>query len=337
MQHDTHQLQQFVDAGKNRGASDEFLASLLIRRGWSADEVYGALGAYWEQLTGVPIPDRRPGGESSRDAFFYLLSFATLAAWSTALGSMLFEFINHWLPDATRANRFTPDLRLSVTWQMATIAVAFPIYMIVMRLIFGEVANDPDRLQSGVRKWLTWLALLITAGTMIGDLTCFLDYFLTGELTLRFVFKCAVVLVIAGAVFAWYMGSLRWTKLTPVEGIRTRARLFAGGAGIAVTAAFCIGLGVAGSPATQRHAEADNRRVQDLRLMAQRRFNKAQNQPILRDPETGAPYEYRALEGTIYELCASFRSASPENSGTFWTHSAGRTCFRLDSSTVTAW
>src|SRR5579862_6861848 len=198
----TTSLQQFIDASKQKGASDEFLAAFLTRRGWPADDVYTALGDYWERATGVAVPERAGAGEGSRDAFLYLLAFSTLATWSTALGSMLFEFINHWIPD--RVAMSSQYDRVSVPWQMASIVVAFPIYLVVMRLIFREAMNNPERLRSGVRRWLTWIALLITAGSMICDLIWFLDYFLTGELTMRFVLKAAAVFILCGAIFTYY-------------------------------------------------------------------------------------------------------------------------------------
>src|SRR5713226_5506044 len=124
-QDDIMKLQNFVDTSKSKGATDEFLAALLTRRGWPAGDVYSALGQYWEQATGLTIPERGGAGESARDAFLYLLSFATLATWTTAVGSMLFEFINHWFPDAnSRSSAY--HVRSSVTWQMASVAVAFP-------------------------------------------------------------------------------------------------------------------------------------------------------------------------------------------------------------------
>src|SRR2546422_4461891 len=42
-----------------------------------------------------------------------------------------------------------------------------------------------ERAESGVRKWLTYIALLITAGALIGDVITFLAYFLRGELSVR--------------------------------------------------------------------------------------------------------------------------------------------------------
>ena len=50
------------------------------------------------------------------------------------------------------------------------LAVAFPIFLLVMRTILREAQNHPERLQSPVRKWLTYIALLLTAAAMICDL-----------------------------------------------------------------------------------------------------------------------------------------------------------------------
>jgi hypothetical protein len=175
------ELQPFIDAAKQQGAGDEFLASLLIRRGWRADDVYDALAGWWERGTGVNIPARGRTAENSRDAFLYLLAFSTLATWACALGSLWFRLIEHWLPDAVAHTYY--NFRSTVTWQMAAIAVALPIYLVVMRVILRETRANPDRVESGVRKWLTYIALLLAAIGVVSDLICFVQYFLMGGLT----------------------------------------------------------------------------------------------------------------------------------------------------------
>jgi Domain of unknown function (DUF5671) len=341
----TLELQTFIEASKAKGASDDFLAALLTRRGWPADDVYSALGVYWESATGLAIPARGGAGESARDAFLYLLSFSTLATWAAALGSILFELINRWLPDAvSRANGYY-SLRSQITWQMASMLVAFPIYLLATRAIAREAEEHPERLQSGVRKWLTYLALLITAGTMIGDLICFLDYFLMGELTARFVFKVIVVMAISGSIFAYYIGWLRQN--------RARSLAFGVPATIVVAVAFCIAMAAAGTPAQQRQLEADRTRVQDLRNLAvaiKMVNDSGQGVPAslanLRarktDPENSAPYEYHPKSGTLYELCATFAADSNEDQpgltpNTFWNHGKGRACFQVDAAKMAPW
>ena len=126
------------------------------------------------------------------------------------------------------------------------------------------------------------------------------------------------------------------------------------GACAVVVAAFAFGLGVAGSPATQRRIEADHRRVEDLRSIA-RAVHFAQPRPasleelvasqriqpgFTLDPETRKPYEYRVKSGSVYELCANFSAAEEPGRypiSQFWHHGPGRTCFTLDPATAPEW
>jgi len=353
-QQDPTNLSEFVTAAKTKGASDEFLAALLLRRGWPTEEIYTALGDYWEAATGLTVPMRPGTGESSRDAFLYLLSFLTLGTWATALGSMIFHFLDHWFPDPVTTSTF---YKQSVSWQMASIAVAFPIYMLVMRFILRE-AKDPERLRSGVRKWLTYIALLITAATMICDLIAFLNAFLQGELTARFVLKAATVMLICGGIFAWYLGFLRWSRVAARAIGSTRTTAFATLATAAVVVTFLGGFAITGAPSHQRQIQADSKRVDDLRGIAtaikvwhDRAATDAAMQPFpanlsdlsargllsgsIRDPETKAPYEYIRVSGTRYQLCASFADFTSEQPGPrtsdFWNHPKGRVCFGLNA------
>lgn len=358
-------LNEFVEAAKSKGASDEFLCTLLIRQGWPANEVYETLGQYWQVLTGISIPARSGSGESARDAFLYLLSFSTLATWATSLGGAIFDLINYWVPDLI-THALVPDLRTALTWELARIAVAFPIYLFVTAFTVKEAAQHPDRLQSGVRKWLTYIALLGTAGTMICDLIWFLDYLLTGEITLRFILKSATVMIICGGIFAYYLSSLRWTRAASVAGARMRNRTFALGSTIAVIVAFCVGLSVAGTPTQQRTLEADRTRIENLHTIAlavKIWHNRAMLQDpkatvppnlevlmqenalqmsVTADPLTHARYDYHLKGGNRYELCADFSSSNvephvPMMHSQFWQYGKGKTCFVLDASSEVPW
>jgi hypothetical protein len=246
---------------------------------------------------------------------------------------------------------------------MASIAVAFPIFLLVMRTILSEAQGHPERLQSSVRKWLTYVALLLTAIAMVCDLIWFVDYFLTGELTSRFLLKTLTVLVICGSIFFYYLGSLHWDRNTNVDQAKNRSLKFGLGATVVVIATFCIGLGIAGTPHQQRQAEADRTRVQDLRRIAgalhvwhqRARFNKASatlpaslselvgrgiDQSKTVDPETRAPYEYHLKSSSEYELCATFSDGEEQEfrlGSQFWQHGKGRTCFTLDAAQQPAW
>lgn len=367
-------LIEFVRAAKQQGAGDEFLASLLTRQGWSAEDVFAALGTYWQETTGLAVPRRSGGTESSREAYLYLLSFLTLAIWASALGTILFQLVNLWVPDPVQSS-YTGYIRTTVTWSMAALAVSFPLYLLIARVQVRESEANPDRLHTGVRKWLTYMALLITAGTVVGDLIGFVGYFLLGELTLRFALKAGIVLLICGGVFTYYMSSLPGSgKISSLLGQRWQ-RLFAWASMAVVAATFVAGITVTGKPSEQRSLQADQRRVGDLRAIAhaveqwrntQRTLNTAagatldgstdpglpndlevlrQQQRIQRvaDPETGESYRYQAMGNNTYKLCAVFNGEYPREGertqphSDFWNHPKGEHCYVLDAAKAVPW
>ena len=91
---------------------------------------------------------------------------------------------------------------------MASVIVGFPVYLITMRILLRDLARKPDKAESAVRKWLTYIALLISAGAVIGDLVTWVNYFLRGQFTTPFLMKVLTVLVIAGGVFWYYLAPL---------------------------------------------------------------------------------------------------------------------------------
>ena len=66
---------------------------------------------------------------------------------------------------------------------MACVIVGLPIYLLTTRYILGELKAHPEKLDSPVRRWLTYLALLVAAGVVVGDVITFLSYFLRGDLS----------------------------------------------------------------------------------------------------------------------------------------------------------
>lgn len=202
------EIAAFLYAAKAKGASDEIVVALLKEHGWPEKEIYAAIGRHYEEATGVPIPARRGVAESAKDAFLYLLRFGTLATWTVSLASLAFTLINATFADRVMDSPYRYRLA-SVSGELAAILVAFPIYAWMVILIGRDLDRSPAKALASVRRWLCYLALLIAAGFVVGDLITFLMYFLRGELTQRFVLKVLTVLVIAGGVFWFYFSSLK--------------------------------------------------------------------------------------------------------------------------------
>lgn len=260
-------LRVFVYAAKQRGAQDGFLLQLLQRQGWPEGDVYAALAAYWQQATGVPLPLRSRPSESARDTFLWLLSFLALGIWVTALGTVLFQLINVWMPDTVTSGYYSFS-RTVISWSMAAIAVSFPLYLVVMRALLRGADEATVVPAGGLRKWLTYFALFITAATVLGDLIGLVGVFLMGELSARFVMKSLVVLALSGGIFVYYLGSLSFEKKRTAGMARQFHQWFAWGSAVCVVVVFLAGMAVAGQPGEQRRIQADQRRLNDLQSIA---------------------------------------------------------------------
>jgi len=334
----------FVEKALAAGIPHQSLVGLLTARGWREKDIYNALAEHYQNLTGIEIPRRTATGASAKDAFFYLLIFSTLATWTIALGSLAFTLIDRWLADPLFSAYPNQLATYEITWSLAALLVAFPLYLLISRTVAREAATDPDKLDSGIRKWLTYMALVIAACVFMGDLIAALSYLLRGELTSRFLAKSFVVLALSGGVFFYYFGGLRKTEALLARA--GRDKLMAGLSSAIVVLMVIFGFLQLGPPSNQRDFRADARRLGDLYRMSTNIGNywreNAQKLPSSAsqipggapaDPITHAPYEYIPGSGDAYNLCATFARESPaaEPGINLWAHPAGRHCFPLNA------
>ena len=235
---------------------------------------------------------------------------------------------------------------------LAAVIVAFPLYLLVSRVVLREAAADPDKLESGIRKWLTYMALVIAASVFMGDLITALAYLLRGELTSRFLAKSLVVLVLSSGVFWYYFGGLRKTETA--AGRFSRDRWMAVASTVVVTTMIVLGFMQLGAPSAQRKLVADSQRVQRLYMLSNAIRNYWMAHPSqlptslseipgsYLDPITNQTFEYIPTQGSQCQLCAVFASRNPREEDNqppggepnAWTHPAGRHCFLLDATAL---
>lgn len=346
-------IHEFIEQARAHGATDETVVGMLTSRGWPERDVYEALATRYEQLAGIQIPRRGGTATAAKDAFFYLLAFSTLATWTIGLGSLCFTLIDQWFADALFSNGYNQTYETSnIAAGMASVLIAFPIYLLVNQAILRDVRSHPEKLASSVRRWLTYMALVVAAGVFIGDLVTALTTLLRGEITSRFLAKAFVVLAISGGVFFYYYFGLK--KPEDGEAAPQRGRDF----GMAILSTTVVALTIAlgfvriGGPATQRSLRADEKRVQDLFQLSQKIENRwrlhTDSMPssiseiagaAIADPITRVAYEYHLKEGAQYELCATFSAASERggrsSDSNSWSHPAGHHCFDLNATQAT--
>ena len=347
-----NRVAEFIQKSLDAGIPVPSFVGLLTARGWSEKQAYSALADHYQRQTGIEVPPRPGSGASARDAFFYLLIFSTLAVWAISLGCLAFSLIDRWLADPLFRGYSETFSTYTVTTSLAAIIVAFPLYLLVSRVVLREAAADPDKLDSGIRKWLTYMALALTASVFMGDLITALAYLLRGELTSVFLAKSLVVLALSSGVFSYYFGGLR--KIETSASRHGRDRIMAGVSAAVVAVMITLGFMRLGAPSAQRKLVADSQRVQRLYALSSNIRNYWQSHAsqipanlnelpgIYTDPVTRQAFEYRPAQGSRYQLCAVFAARGPQETDNqpprvdpnAWTHPAGHHCFLLDASAL---
>ena len=347
------ELRRFIKESLERGIDRETIRAVLLEAGWQERDVRSALAAYADVDFPVAVPRPRPYLHA-REAFLYLVSFISLYVFAFSLGAVLFGLIDHTFPDTL--HRYRSPASAADATALAAVIVAFPLYLFLMRRLAVAVAADPERRQSLVRRWLTYLTLVVGAGIILGDIIALLASLLTGDPTVSFFLKVAAVLLIVAPIFGYYLWDMRQAedeaagsaaRAAPV----LRALVIAAVVVVVVTVGYSIY--VIGTPVQQRQIRLDEQRIEDLRSISRNvdryyEFNGAMPANLfdlqgpqysvqsIADPDTGRPYGYHLVGGVDYELCAVFNTESPERqderrpfSESIWDHGPGLTCFAL--------
>jgi hypothetical protein len=198
----------FVKESLSRGAGRADVEDVLTRAGWDRGQVRDALSGFAEVAFPVPVPRPRPYLDA-RDAFLYLLLFGTLYVSAVNLGTLCFQFIDRAFPDPTAPAWVAKSSPIVIRWAVASLIVAVPIFLATSRVERAGIRRDPAKRASKIRRWLTYLTMLVASAVLIGDVIALVNGLLGGELVARFLLKAGSVAAIAGAVLGYYRSELR--------------------------------------------------------------------------------------------------------------------------------
>lgn len=293
-----------------------------------------------------------------KDFFLHLGATIALYIGAGALINLSFSIINYYFPDEL-AGYFYGN---AMAWPISMLIVLVPILYVIEWLIKKDIRISPEKSELWVRRWRIYLTLFLTGIVLAGDLIALINTYLNGEISVRFIYKFLVILVVLGIIFAYYI----LEKVRPTS--RTRQTLSYVGIAL-VLAAIIMGFVTVGSPNKQRSLRFDNQRISDLQNLQYQIVNNWQQKKKLpatlaeladplygtivpTDPETKASYEYTVKTPLSFELCATFDLAYVDTKGRGefgygggisypardmyypympdgenWKHEAGRSCF----------
>lgn len=344
-------LQEFIAHARKKEMDHATIRMLLVSSGWKEKDVMQALT---EQALDMPVP-LPPDTGGAREAFFHLLTFGALYATLTSFIMLLFDYISMLFPDvAVEGAYLSESWRLTaMRWEIATIVVACPLLLWVSRNVLKDMAKNPERSASGIRRWLTYFTLLVASIVVVTTLITLIFWFLEGELSVRFLLKVAVILAVAVGTFVYYFTALRIRPDLPSA--KKLHRSFFWITLVSVLVSLAWGAWSIGSPTQERVRKLDEQRLSDLQSLAGsvyaivykgRPYEPAQDIVSLpqdlkevvaqsgvvrtNDPETGEPYIYRLIDTTHFQVCAVFALAAEHPYDRFWNHGAGEQCFSFD-------
>jgi hypothetical protein len=295
-------------------------------------------------------PNQLKPKTSARDFFINLGAVVALGMVVGHLINLLFTIINKAYPIVGNSYGYYSS-SYSISWPVATLIIFFPIYILLMWLLERSYKSEPEKRNVGIRKWLTYITLFVAGLSIAGDLVTVIYYFIDGrDLTAGFISKALSILVIALAIFFYYIRDVMG-KLNAMS-----RKVWVIAATVVILGVIIWGFSVIGSPRTQRLYKYDEQKVADLSSMTYNIENyyrtksalpatlsdvaKQQQYPLPRDEQFDKEYEYTKTGDKTYQLCADFNKASQDeaaysrapNYQNPWLHPAGHHCF---SQTVT--
>ncbi|MDD4902250.1 MAG: DUF5671 domain-containing protein [Patescibacteria group bacterium] len=276
-----------------------------------------------DQSTAAAAPVK---SNAAKFVFFYLIHLVSLGFMTVSFGIILFQIINKNIADVIVAYSGSYDenaLKFAISALLVSTPIFYGISWLIQRSLFkGELKKD-----SGIRRWLTYLILFVSFCIFIGWLIAFVNNFLNGEVTMKFILKTISVLVIAAAVFGFYLYDIRRAV---VENVKDKTLKIFFIATLAVTViVFVASFFVAATPGEARNRRLDEQVINNFYTIdscADQYYREKTKLPpnfaamqadcayltadLLKDSQTGQAFVYNVTGTTTYEICANFRTSN---------------------------
>jgi hypothetical protein len=258
---------------------------------------------------------------------FFFLCLGLLISLITSVVSFLnlvFSTLDKKYPDVLNSTYqygySTYDFE-SIRISLATLVIFFPVFIVVSYFWRKFSKGEMGHIDEIIKKWTTYIILFLSSIVIVVDLVTLVRYFISGEITNRFIYKIVSTLFVAIIIGFYYILIIRGKKE-----LHNKLGLIFGFIGLSlVVFSVVISFSIIGSPKTQRMLRLDERRISDLQNMQYQVINYWQQKeklpvdlktlsnpltgyslPVPPEFEKGEVYGYKTSGPLKFELCATF-------------------------------
>ena len=261
-------------------------------------------------------------------ASFFFLSLGILISLITSVVSFLnlvFETLDKKFPDVLNAiyqYGYSTYEYEGIRTALAILIIFFPVFLLISYFWEKFKENNLGTIDEIIKKWVIYIILFLSSIVIVIDLVTLVRYFISGEITNRFILKVLATLIVAIFVGVYYIFLLLGKE--KIFGFRIGLWAVIKSS-VLVLILIIWSFTVIGTPGQQRIWRLDERRVQDLQNIQYQVINYWQQKEKLPekitdisnpmtgyslppDPEfeKGKTYEYFVDDELTFKLCATF-------------------------------
>ena len=204
-------ITEFVKDACKAGETRESIEDALRDAGWDDEQIKEALAKFHYKKFPVAIP--KPKAYSSPrivalNVFYFLVLY--MSVYSVI--AILFTFLDYYLPDGLgrwRGSFYGYDpIGEQIRGYLATVICCIPLVYFSNRIVLKAIEQSRQGIPR-VRLKLIYFTMFVGACVMLGNAICFIYYFLSGELGMRFIIKVCILSTLIAGLFAYYRAEIR--------------------------------------------------------------------------------------------------------------------------------
>ena len=162
-------------------------------------------------------------------ASFFFLSLGILISLITSVVSFLnlvFETLDKKFPDVLNAiyqYGYSTYEYEGIRTALAILIIFFPVFLLISYFWEKFKENELGTIDEIIKKWVIYIILFLSSIVIVIDLVTLVRYFISGEITNRFILKVLAILIVAIFVGVYYifllLGKEKYLDLELVFGL----------------------------------------------------------------------------------------------------------------------